>query len=798
MKKTLFIALLLLTALAGQAKEKTVVWEQPCTEVNTKIEGFFSPLLEIRRVEFAKDETRVFMHIASRPENWVRISSQSYLRADGKKYALKSLDGMGTDKETYLTDHGYVDVVFHFEPMPMNTQRFDFTEGDENGAWQLLGVEQPSTRAGKLFPSNWRNTETGDWDISFYDECAIYDCQFWNYKEKEQTGDKYTIVLENGGKEITVSVDKNKGGKRNITIDGKTGQYDLISSITLPDYPQKDTRTDFKDTHYQTDTVTFVGWLKDMPEGMKKEGNEYSISVYDDIFMEHSNSKESYAKMDSLGRFVMKIPMLNSTDVYYDWDRTYIRTLFEPGETYLMLYDFKGGHKLFMGKNCRLQNETLANPIQWGFRYAREENMEKDQALAFMQGLKDDKADALHELEKVVAARPNISDRYINYLKGHYDADMFCNLMQGRYHMKNRQVPAEVMDYANQYWQQLPQPYTLYRELNTFWIDYIFQLVSDRFYIRLGHGYTHADSKLYPIILRKYREAGKVKITDEELDIVERYGDGFAKYSGYMDGDEEAKKAHEKFFASDLPKQFNAIYEREDIGQALTEEYPLFDTYRALSVLDSIGCDQDMRDIIVVNKLSVILEQIREPLTEHVMQFVEENVKMPAAKAFLKAQNEKYLAIQRRDISKSQSIKSAEDVANMSDGEQILRKLTEPYRGKIILMDIWGTWCGPCKAALKNSQEEYKSLKDYDLVYLYLANNSPDDTWKNIIKEYEVLGDNVVHYNLPKAQQSAIEHFIGVTAFPTYKLIDREGNVLDVNADPRDLFALKKLLDKLK
>ena len=92
MKKTLFVALLLLTALAGQAKEKTVVWEQPCTEVNTKIEGFFSPLLEIRRVEFAKDETRVFMHIASRPENWVRISSQSYLRADGKKYALKSLD----------------------------------------------------------------------------------------------------------------------------------------------------------------------------------------------------------------------------------------------------------------------------------------------------------------------------------------------------------------------------------------------------------------------------------------------------------------------------------------------------------------------------------------------------------------------------------------------------------------------------------------------------------------------------------------------------------------------------------
>ena len=174
--------------------------------------------------------------------------------------------------------------------------------------------------------------------------------------------------------------------------------------------------------------------------------------------MEHYNSKKSYAKMDSLGRFVMKIPMLNSTDVYYDWDRTYIRTLFEPGETYLMLYDFKGGHKLFMGKNCRLQNETLANPIQWGFRYARERDMDKEKALAFMQGLQDDKAKALQELEKVITARPNVSDRYINYLKGHYDADLFRNLMQGRFYMKDRHVPAEIMDYAYQYWQHIPNP----------------------------------------------------------------------------------------------------------------------------------------------------------------------------------------------------------------------------------------------------------------------------------------------------------------------------------------------------
>lgn len=83
-------------------------------------------------------------------------------------------------------------------------------------------------------------------------------------------------------------------------------------------------------------------------------------------------------------------------------------------------------------------------------------------------------------------------------------------------------------------------------------------------------------------------------------------------------------------------------------------------------------------------------------------------------------------------------------------------------------------------------------------VYLYLANGSPEEGWMNVIKEYEVLGDNVVHYNLPQDQQAAVEHFIGISGYPTYKLIDGDGNILDVNADPRhDLDGLARMLDRM-
>ncbi len=77
----------------------------------------------------------------------------------------------------------------------------------------------------------------------------------------------------------------------------------------------------------------------------------------------HIQGVSSYSKLDSLGRFEIKVPLINSTEVFMDWKHTYINTVLEPGETYYLLYDFKAGHAIFMGKNCRLQNELLAHPI---------------------------------------------------------------------------------------------------------------------------------------------------------------------------------------------------------------------------------------------------------------------------------------------------------------------------------------------------------------------------------------------------------------------------------------------------
>ena len=641
-----------------------------------------------------------------------------------------------------------------------------------------------------LTPSNWRNEQTGDWEIGFYDDFAIYDCKFWNYKQKTQSGDTYNIVLVSDGKEISVTVNNLLGGRRDIVIDGQRATYSVINGNTLPDYPTKDTRTGFKDSHYKTDTVTFVGWLKDMPKKLQKKGNEFQVA-YNDIFAH--KQVLAHGKIDALGRFEVKIPLRNSTEVYFDWERIYVGSFFEPGETYFLLWDFKTEQHLFMGDNCRLQNELFAYPKGRISERLKGENNDDAAALRFFEKTKQGKAALMSDLEQRVAAHSTLSQRYIDYLTGYYNTEAVRNLMQGRFDVKNKILPKEIIDYATQYWHNSKRPYTLYRDFGTFMRDYTDHQRQARYL-----GVMKEDNKgrksfrvfvedVYPQILRLYRDKGKVTITDNELKLLEDY----AKC-------ERVRDLYNVYDTTSGPTylQIRPIIEREDIRAVLNNQ--LTSLFQTINVLDSVGCDPELRDIIITNQLYNEIDHSREPLSKVVMDYFEEIVSMPPAKEFLRAEQAKYFAINNNDIDGNPSIKLSDGLANMSDGEQLLRKITEPYRGRLVLVDVWGTWCAPCKELLSKSAEEYERLKEFDLVYLYLCNGSSDRLWKNVIKQYNLVGDNIVHYNLPSEQQSAIEKFIGVTGYPTYKIIDRNGDVLKFDVDVFDLESLAKLLEKVK
>lgn len=579
-----------------------------------------------------------------------------------------------------------------------------------------------------------------------------------------------------------------------MSINGKKAEYSLITTSILPDYPQKDETTSLKDTHNKPDTAIVVGWLRNMPKEFWDRGQEYSVQYYDlfSTFKEVSNC----SKLDSLGRFEIKVPLINSTEVFMDWKHTYINTVLEPGETYYLLYDFKSGHAIFMGKNCRLQNELLAHPIPMiNADYAgKYENKVPVQEM--MQILESRYKEAEGNLRKQIEKSASISKCYQEYAARYLLCSYASSILQGAYRVKDHIFPQEYVSQMEKIWKKIPQPYTQFRDYNMLTKDLIDQEARLKYSTPMGKTYGFLFTNYYPELLRKHKVQGDIAITDSEIATVEQWAKNLDSMTikQYQTTDAKEQKEIENAFSNSvLAKRATAIIGREDIAKMLKDETPLIDVYYAQHIADSMGCSQQQKDVIITKALLQMLERLAMPLNSYGLDLAEHCISSEVLREKVLAEHRKYLSLQNRDI--TASIKTAPQ--DMSDGEKLLRHILEPYKGKLVLLDVWGTWCAPCKMALAHSKEEFERLAPYDVVYLYMANNSPEESWKNLIKLNNLVGDNIAHYNLPAAQQSAIENYLNIRSFPSYRLFDKEGNLVDVKVDARQLDNLEKIIKEL-
>ena len=119
---------------------------------------------------------------------------------------------------------------------------------------------------------------------------------------------------------------------------------------------------------------------------------------------------------------------------------------------------------------------------------------------------------------------------------------------------------------------------------------------------------------------------------------------------------------------------------------------------------------------------------------------------------------------------------------SLADGKDIFQKLISPYRGRVIYVDVWGTWCGPCLQEMQSLPQLHEELKDLPVTYMYLANNSPEELWSKAAKRYGLEGEDCVNIRLPEEQQHAVEEYLGVQGFPTFLLVAPDGTIYSKKA----------------
>jgi peroxiredoxin len=115
------------------------------------------------------------------------------------------------------------------------------------------------------------------------------------------------------------------------------------------------------------------------------------------------------------------------------------------------------------------------------------------------------------------------------------------------------------------------------------------------------------------------------------------------------------------------------------------------------------------------------------------------------------------------------------------------------FKGKVLIIDFWATWCPPCVKGVPEFSELYRTYKDkgFEIVGISVDREGPTVV-KNFIEK------NKVPYTVVMANMAVVDAYQVYTGIPTTFIVDREGRIADkvIGYQPKSYFEdqLKKLL----
>lgn len=111
-------------------------------------------------------------------------------------------------------------------------------------------------------------------------------------------------------------------------------------------------------------------------------------------------------------------------------------------------------------------------------------------------------------------------------------------------------------------------------------------------------------------------------------------------------------------------------------------------------------------------------------------------------------------------------------------------------QGKVVVLDFWASWCGPCRRSMPAIKEIYKKYKDKGLEVFAVSVDIKKSDWLKAIKEDETSWVHVIDETNNVARSWKVEYI------PNTFLLDKTGKVVSINANHAALEQqIAKLLD---
>jgi len=222
---------------------------------------------------------------------------------------------------------------------------------------------------------------------------------------------------------------------------------------------------------------------------------------------------------------------------------------------------------------------------------------------------------------------------------------------------------------------------------------------------------------------------------------------------------------------SEFPKFQKEILQNEILGLPEIGESNIRSWLAKVKVIlsDLVGFDSGQYyDILAANAYGRQLNEEVRPLSEKQKENIVNYWKNGEIAKILFRKNQ-----QVTELDKFKSPTIVNDISLVANNK-IMDAIVSKYKGKVVFIDLWATWCSPCLDAMKEFRNTKGEFHDKNVVFVYLTNgSSPRKLWEEKIK-----GIGSEHYYLKSTQWEYIMDHFGLEYIPSYLLYDKEGKLI--------------------